>query len=149
MPRPFCEGLVARAQGDVARAMAAFTAARTEMESVLRDQPEYAEGLCLLGMIDASLGRNEEALSEGRRAAELLPAAKDAMTGQELLRNLAVTYAWAGEKDAAIRQLEELLPCYGPISYGQLKLHPWWDPLRDDPRFEKIVEESKKPVTLK
>jgi TolB-like protein/class 3 adenylate cyclase/Tfp pilus assembly protein PilF len=149
MPRPFCEGLVARAQGDVARAMAAFTAARTEMESVLHDQPEYAEGLCLLGMIDAALGRKEEALSEGRRAAELLPVAKDAMTGQELLRNLAVTYAWAGEKDAAIGQLEELLPCYGPISYGQLKLHPWWDPLRDDPRFEKIVEESKKPVTLK
>jgi hypothetical protein len=45
--------------------------------------------------------------------------------------------------------LEELLPLYTPISYGQLCLHPWWDPLRDDPRFEKIVEEAKQPVALK
>lgn len=48
----------------------------------------------------------------------------------------------------AIQQLEELLPLYGPISYGQLKLHPWWDPLRDNPRFERIVEEARKPVAL-
>jgi hypothetical protein len=86
---------------------------------------------------------------EGRRAAELLPVDKDAMTGPELLRNLAITYAWAGEKDLAFKQLEELLPLYAPLSFGQLKLHPWWDPLRDDPRFEKIMEESKKPVALR
>src|SRR5438105_7433919 len=48
----------------------------------------------------------------------------------------------------AIQQLEELLPLYGPISYGQLKLHPWWDPLRDNPRFERIVEEAREPVAL-
>ena len=94
------------------------------MENVLRDQPEYPEGLCLIGMIDAGLGRKEIALREGRRAAELLPAAKDAMTGREILRNLAITYAWAGEKDLAIKQLEELFPFYCPISYGQLRLHP-------------------------
>ncbi len=101
------------------------------------------------GMSDAALGRKEEALKEVRRAAELLPIKKDAMTGAEILRNLAITYAWTGEKDLAIEQLEELLPLYGPISYGQLRLHPWWDPLRGDPRFEKIVEEAKKPVPLK
>ncbi|PYM02866.1 MAG: hypothetical protein DMF19_01530 [Verrucomicrobia bacterium] len=149
MPRSFCEGLVARVQGDAGAASAAFTSARSEMENVLRDQPEYAEGLCLIGMIDAGLGRKEEALREGRLAAELLPVAKDAMTGQEILRNLAITYAWVGEKDLAFKQLEELLPVYGPISYGQLKLHPWWDPLRNDPRFERIIEEAKKPVALK
>src|SRR5438132_5644071 len=149
MPRSFCEGLVARVQGDAGAASAAFTSARSEMENVLRDQPEYAEGLCLIGMIDAGLGRKEEALREGRLAAELLPVAKDAMTGQEIWRNLAITYAWVGEKDLAFKQLEELLPVYGPISYGQLKLHPWWDPLRNDPRFERIIEEAKKPVALK
>jgi len=100
-------------------------------------------------MIDAALGRKEQALTEGRRAAELLPIEKDAMTGQEILRNLAITYAWTGEKDLAIKQLQELLPLYGPISYGQLKLHPWWDPLRSDPRFDKIMEEAKKPVALR
>jgi tetratricopeptide (TPR) repeat protein len=99
-------------------------------------------------MCDAALGRKEDALREGRRAVELMPIAKDAMTGAELLRNLAIIYAWTGEKDLAIKQLEELLPRYGPISYGQLRLHPWWDPLRDDPRFEKIVEESAKPVGI-
>ena len=130
-------------------AAAAFATARNETEEALRKQPDYAEALCVLGMSDAALGRTEEALSEGRRAAELLPMSKDAMTGAEVARNLAIIYAWSGEKDLAIKQLEQLLPIYGPISYGQLRLHPWWDPLRDDPRFERIMEEAKKPVALK
>jgi TolB-like protein/Tfp pilus assembly protein PilF len=149
MPRSFCEGLAARTRGDAAAAEKAFNATRVEMEGLLREQPDFAEALCVIGMANAALGRKADALREGRRAAELLPVTKDAMTGAEILRNLAITYAWAGEKDLAIKQLEELLPLYGPISYGQLRLHPWWDPLRDDPRFERIVEESKKPVTLK
>jgi TolB-like protein/Flp pilus assembly protein TadD len=148
MPRHFCEGVAARARGDAPAAEAAFTAARDEMEKLVREQPEYAEALSVLGMSDAALGRKEEALREGRRAAELFPVTKDAVTGAEILRNLAITYAWAREKDLAFKQLEELLAIYCPISYGQLRLHPWWDPLRDDPRFEKIVEESKKPVAL-
>jgi serine/threonine-protein kinase len=118
------------------------------MENQVREQPDYAVAFCLLGMADAALGRKEDALLEGRRAAELMPVTKDALTGAEILRNLAITYAWVGEKDLAIKQLEELLPLYGPISYGQLRLHPWWDPLRDDPRFERILEEAKKPVAL-
>ena len=149
MPLSFCEGLAARARDDSIAAGKAFTRTRVEMEGALREQPDYAEALSILGMIDAALGNIKEALREGRRAAELLPVAKDTMTGAEILRNLAITYAWVGEKDLAIKQLEELLPLYGPISYGQLRLHPWWDPLRDDPRFEKIIEEAKKPVALK
>lgn len=148
MPRSFCEGLAARVRWDGAAAEKAFNATRVEMENLVREQPNYAEAFCILGMSDAALGRKEDALHEGRRAVELLPVTKDAMTGAEMLRNLAVTYAWIGEKDLAIKQLEELLPLYGPISYGQLRLHPWWDPLRGDPRFERIVEESKKPVAL-
>jgi TolB-like protein/Tfp pilus assembly protein PilF len=149
MPRSFCEGLVARAQGNLTAADNAFSTTRTEMEKALREQPDYAEALSVLAMSDAARGRKEDALNEGRRAAELLPVTKDAMTGAEILRNLAITYAWVGEKDLAIKQLEELLPLYGPISYGQLRLHPWWGPLRDDPRFERIMEEAKKPVGLK
>jgi tetratricopeptide (TPR) repeat protein len=148
-PRGFLDGLAARGRKDALGAEAAFTAARVEVEAIVRDQPDYAEALSVLGLIDAALGRKEDALREGRRAVELLPVTQDAMTGAELLRNLAIIYAWVGEKDLAIKQLEELLPLYGPISYGQLRLHPWWDPLRDDPRFEKIIEESKKPVALK
>jgi serine/threonine-protein kinase len=149
MSRSFCGGLAARTLGDNVGAEKAFSATRVEMENLMREQPEYPEALCMLGMSDAALGRKEDALREGRGAVELLPVKKDAMTGGELLRNLAIIYAWTGEKDFAIKQLEELLPLYSPISYGQLRLHPWWDPLRDDPRFEKIVEESKKPVSLK
>jgi serine/threonine-protein kinase len=149
MPRSFCEGLAARARGDAPVAEKAFTAARVEIERIVRDQPDYAEALCLLGMIDAALGHKQDALREGRHAVELLPMTKDAMTGAELLRNLAIIYAWTGEKDLAIKQLEELLPLYGPISYGQLRLHPWWDPLCDDPRFDKLVEEWKNPVELR
>ena len=100
-------------------------------------------------MIDAALGRKEDALREGRWAAELLPVTKDALAGAEVLANLAVTYAWAGEKDLAIKLLEELVRIPSPVTYGQLRLHPFWDPLRGDPRFEKIVEEAKKPVALK
>jgi tetratricopeptide (TPR) repeat protein len=149
MPLSFCEGLAARARDDSIGAGKAFTRTRVEMEGALREQPDYAEALSILGMIDAALGNIEEALREGRRAAELLPVTKDAMTGAEILRNLAITYAWIGEKDLAIKELEGLLPLYGPISYGQLRLHPWWDPLRNDSRFDKILEESKKPVALK
>ena len=65
-----------------------------------------------------------------------------------MLRNLAITYTWAGEKDMAIKQLEEVVQLPGPISGGQLRLHPWWDPLREDPRFEKLVAAAAEPVQL-
>jgi TolB-like protein/Flp pilus assembly protein TadD len=149
MPHHFCEGLAALAQDDVATAETAFTAARAEMEAILREQPEYAEALCVLGMSDAALGRREEALAEGRRAIELCPVSKDAVLGAELLRNLAIIHAWTGEKDLALKQLEEVLQIPSPISYGQLRLFPWWDSLRDDPRFERLVSEAREPVQIK
>ena len=139
MPKNFCEGVAARARDDSATAESAFTAARDEMAKVVDEQPDYAEALSVLGMSNAALGRKEDALRESRRAAELFSVTKDAVTGGEILRNLAVNYAWAGEKDLALKQLEEVVRIYSPISYGQLRLHPWWDPLRDDPRFEKLV----------
>jgi TolB-like protein/Tfp pilus assembly protein PilF len=148
MPRSFFEGLVARVRNDAAGAETAFTAARVEMEKIVREQPDYARALCVLGMIDAALGRKEDALREGRRAVELLPVTKDALAGAAVLSNLAITYAWVGEKELAIKQLDELVRIPSPACYGQLKLHPFWDPLRGDPRFEKLVEESKKPVAL-
>jgi serine/threonine-protein kinase len=139
MPRSFFEGLAARSRSDATGAETAFTAARIEMEEIVREQPDYAQALCVLGMIDAALGRKEDALREGRRAVELLPVRKDALAGAAVLTNLAITYAWAGEKDLAIKQLQEVVRIPSPVSYGQLRLHPFWDPLRGDPRFEKIV----------
>jgi serine/threonine-protein kinase len=148
-PRSFCEGLAARVFGDNEAAMNAFADAREEMETVLKKQPNYPEAISVIGMIDAALGRKQDAITEGRRAVELLPVTKDIMTGSELLRNLALIYAWTGEKDLALDQIAAALQGPGHITYGQLRLHPWWDAIRSDPRFDKLVEEAKQPVKVK
>jgi TolB-like protein/class 3 adenylate cyclase/Tfp pilus assembly protein PilF len=137
----FGEGLIARMVHDDAKARAAFTAARVDQEKRLRDQPDYGPSLCVLAMVDAGLGRKEEALHEGRRAIELLPVEKDSINGPHMIEYFAITAAWVGEKDLACQQLTAALQAksYGTISYGELKLTPYWDPLRGDPRFEKIV----------
>ena len=93
----------------------------------------------MLGLIDAALGRKEDALREGRRAVELLPVEKDAINGPRMIVHLAMIAAWAGEKDLACEQLAMAVHPPTPVTYGQLKLLPFWDPLRGDPRFEEIV----------
>jgi serine/threonine-protein kinase len=138
-PRAWCEGIVARMKGDKAGASAAFTSARTEAAKLVTEQPDYAEALCVLGMVDAALGHKEDAIREGRRAVELLPVTKDAMSGAVLVHNLALIYAWTGEKDLAFEQLAIAVGIPGSLNYGELRLHLLWDPLRGDPRFEKIV----------
>jgi TolB-like protein/Tfp pilus assembly protein PilF len=138
-PRSWCEGVAARSKGDVATAQAAFIAAHAELERTVKEQPGYAPALCVLGLIDAALGRKDEAIREGRRAIELLPIPKDSIDGAELMKYMGVIYAWCGEKDLAIEQIAATLKIPSTLSYGNLKLHPNWDPLRGDPRFEKIV----------
>lgn len=102
-------------------------------------QPNYAPAACLLGLIDAGLGRKEDALREGRRAMELLPVEKDAINRPAMVKYFAVIAAWVGDKDLACEQLANVLRRPSDLSYGQSKLLPFWDPLRGDPRFEKIV----------
>ena len=137
----FAEGLIARMTGDEAKARAAFTAARADQEKRLQTQPDYGPALCVLAVIDAGLGRKEDALREGRRAIELLPYEKDSINGAHMVEYFAMIAAWVGEKDLACEQLAKAvqLSGEGTTSYGQLKLTPYWDPLRGDPRFEKIV----------
>jgi TolB-like protein/cytochrome c-type biogenesis protein CcmH/NrfG len=147
-PRPFVEGVIARMAKDEHKAQLAFTAAREKQEKTVNAQPDYAPGWCVLGVIDAALGRKEEALREGRRAVELLPVGKDAINGLVMIKYLAMSAAWVGDKDLACEQLATAVRHPGGLSYGELKLMPWWDPLRGDPRFEKIVEESKQPIAL-
>ena len=139
LSRQFSEGLIARMMKDEAKARTAFTAARVEQEKTVQIQPNYGPAICVLGLIDAGLGRKEEALREGRRAVELLPVAKDSVNGTHMIEFFAITAAWVGEKDLACEQLAIATRLPGTLSYGQLKLLPWWDPLRGDPRFEKIV----------
>lgn len=136
----FLEGLIARMTRDEAKAQSAFGASRAEQEKLIRADPNDAGALCVLGLTDAALGRKEEALREGRRAVELLPVEKDAIKGTRMIMDLAKIAAWVGDNNLACEQLARAshLPS-GGVTYGQLTLMPWWDPLRGDPCFEKIV----------
>jgi len=138
----FGEGLLARMTKDEAKARTAFEAARAQQEKIVQAQPDYGPALCVLGLIDAALGRKDLALDEGRRAIALTPVEKDVIHGSRVLQYFAITAAWAGDKELALQQLEAGLRApYASqmLSYGALKLFPVWDPLRGDPRFEKIV----------
>jgi TolB-like protein len=137
--RAYLEGLVARMKGDAAAAHVAFSAARAQQEEAVRARPDYGPNLCILGLIDAALGRKEEALREGRRALELAPIAKDSLDGADVLYFYAVICAWTGESDLAIQHLQTLAKIPAGVTYGDLRFDPDWDPLRGDPRFEKIV----------
>ncbi|HEY2712827.1 MAG TPA: FlgO family outer membrane protein [Chthoniobacterales bacterium] len=138
-PRSWCEGLVAREKNDGTAAKLAFTEARLRVARLVQSQPDFAAGISVLGMIDAALGNKENAVAEGRKAADLLPVSKDAITGPLIQQNLAIIYAWTGEKEAALNLLKELILRPGYLSYGQLKLHPYWRPLRSDPRFGELT----------
>jgi eukaryotic-like serine/threonine-protein kinase len=139
-PSGWCEGLAARVRGDDSAARAAFGSARQELAAQVHRQPDYAAALCALGVIDAVLGNTDDAIREGERAVELTPVSKNSIEGATLVRYLAVIYAWAGEKDRAVQRLAQTTYLPGShISYGYLRLHPLWDPLRGDPRFEAIA----------
>ena len=142
LSRSFGEGLLARMTKDEARVRTAFEAARAQQEKIVQAQPDYGPTLCVLGLINAALGRKDLALDEGRRAIALTPLEKDVVNGSRVLQYFAITAAWAGDKELALQQLEAGLRAPYPsvmLSYGDLKLHPLWDPLRGDPRFEQIV----------
>jgi tetratricopeptide (TPR) repeat protein len=137
--RSFVEGLIARLTNDDAKAWSAFTAARLEQQKIIEAQPNYGPALCVVGLIDAGLDRKEQALREGLQAVELLPLKKDAVGGAEIVKYLATIAAWIDDNDLASEQLAIATNHPSSISYGQLKLLPFWDPLRGDPRFEQIV----------
>jgi serine/threonine-protein kinase len=139
-PNSWCEGLAARLSGDEAAARTAFMKAREQIAQIVREQPDYPEALCVLGVLDATLGNRQDAIREGKRAVELMPVGKNALEGAMLIQYLAVIYAWTGDKDHAIERLQEAANLPGShVTYGHLRLNPLWDPLRGDPRFEAIV----------
>jgi hypothetical protein len=166
---PSLVGLTARAEGDVEKAKSAFLDARQAYIATLGDKADgindlsaplpaeiqvtfphyFPEVLSNLAIVDAALRRKEQALREARRAAELRPISHDAFEGTVDVQNLALVYCWIGQRDNAIEQLSLLVKEAGKPSYGELKQDPVWDPIRGDPRFERIVEEAKKPVALK
>lgn len=137
--REYEEGIIARGLGDAPRAEAAFLRAREHAAASVAARPSDAKALSLLARIDAKLGRKEEAVREAERAVALLPVASDAVLGPILLSDLATVYAAVGETDQSLDVLQQAvaLPC-GP-SYGYLQLDEDFDPVRQDPRFQKIL----------
>jgi len=139
LPRGFFAGQIARAAGDQSQTFAAFNTARAEIEQKLREDPDNGLLHGVLCLINAGLGKKEEALAEGQRATELRPISKDAVDGPVVLTRLAMAYAWLGENDAAIERLTDLAKIPSGPDYGQLKFDPAWAALRSDARFVKIV----------
>jgi TolB-like protein/Flp pilus assembly protein TadD len=137
--RDFWVGIVARLKGNETSALDAFIRARAQQEEEIRAHPDDVSLLADLGLIDAGLARKEEALNEGRRAMELAPRIKDSFTEPYVTICFAIICAWTGERELALGQLEALTKAPGYYTYGNLRLSPLWDPLRGDPRFEKIV----------
>jgi len=143
-PESWADGQVARARGDKEKALAVFAAARKKLDATWGDKPKDDEYFSRVADYDAGLGRKEEAIREASRAVDLKPIAKDSQWGPGFVANLALVYAWTGERDRALEQLEIVatLPGEGP-TYGNLRFNPCWDDLRGDKRFDKIVAAAK------
>jgi len=150
-PRSFFEGSIALAQGDIAGAQKHFEDARPVFENAVKEAPLSAIRHANLGWLYAFMGRKEDAIREGRRAVELKPESKDAVDGVIVNCYLALIYARVGEKDLAFPLLQRLLKTPGAvdsvdysITINDLK-HRWeWDPIRSDPRFQKLLEQPAK-----
>ncbi|HEY4281797.1 MAG TPA: tetratricopeptide repeat protein [Chthoniobacterales bacterium] len=138
-PKSWYEGLIAQRTGDAAAAKRAFGATRFTIEEDARVCANDEKSICLLGLIDAALGRKDDALTEAHRATEVLPIEQDAFDGPILTTNLAVVYTQTGELDLAITLLERLTKLPNGPTAGTLKVEPEWDPLREDPRFQALI----------
>jgi serine/threonine protein kinase/Flp pilus assembly protein TadD len=142
-PESWADGQVALARGDKEKALAVFAAARKKLDATWGDKPKDEEYYRQAAVLDAELGRKEDAIREALHAIELMPIAKDSIAGPQLVINLALVYAWTGERDRALEQLEIVATIPAGATYGDLRFNPCWDSLRGDPRFDKIVAAAK------
>src|SRR5437867_4906995 len=139
-PREFFEGAIHTFSKDKEKALAAFKRARPVAEKALREGPTDASRHVILGMILAGLGEKDAAIAEGRRAVQLLPESQDALDGPKTTVELAQIYAWTGETDQALQLIDRSLSTPNGVTVPFLALDPMWDPLRDDPRFQALID---------
>ena len=145
-PKAFLQGCILLAQGDSRNAQKFFDTARPVFESAAQEAPASADRHANLGWLYAFMGRKDDAIREGQRAVELKPESKDAFDGAIMNCYLALIYARVGENDLAISLIERLLKTPGAvdstnysITINDLKYRWEWDPIRNDPRFQKLV----------
>jgi TolB-like protein/Tfp pilus assembly protein PilF len=141
-------GVIARAQGQKEKAQAAFEASKKDFTDWLAQKPEEPKALGYVAICDAALGNKEEALREGRKAQELWPKSRDYHSALQVRKQMALVYAWTGDHQAALAQLQELAPLPNCLTFGELKLHPQWDDLRHEPLFGKVLAVVAKPADV-
>jgi tetratricopeptide (TPR) repeat protein len=129
--------------GELELAHVSYDSARSILEQELDAHADDYRIHSTLGIAYAGLGRKEDAIREGKRGVELMPVSKDAFSGPVTVRDLAVIYAMVGQYDAALDEIEYLLSITGWWSVQNLRLDPIWDPLRDHPRFQGLLETYK------
>jgi TolB-like protein/Flp pilus assembly protein TadD len=139
VPRALLIGNCYLGMKDEAKAKAAYQEALPQVQKVVQEAPDDPSRRAMLGGVLAVLGRKDEAIQEGRRAMELKPESKDAFDGPMYTTALAQIYAWSGDKDAALQLIEKSLATPNGVTAPMLKLDPMWDPLRDDPRFQALI----------
>ena len=139
LPKAFLAAQVYRAMGDHDRARAAYEEARVMAQRALVEAPGDASRHALMGLIEAGLGRKEEAVRSGERAVELLPETVDAFDGPILVISLARIYTFVGEHEMAISRLEHSLSTPAGVTVNELKFDPTWDALRQHPQFQKLI----------
>jgi TolB-like protein/Flp pilus assembly protein TadD len=140
IPKAFVKGMIHLLQGDKVSAQPELEQARLVSEKLLREVPDDPARHAQHGLILATLGQKQEAITEGKRAVELLPESQDALDGPRATEGLAQIYAWTGESDEAFRLLDHLLVVPSGLTIPMLKIDPAWDPLRKDPRFQALIE---------
>lgn len=137
--RSFLLATVYAQKKDEAKARASYEEARAKAESAVRESPDDGPRHALLGLIDAGLGRCEEALAEGKRAVELLPESRDAFDGPILAVTRARIHMMCGDLETALALLDRSLQTPSGVTVPELRLDPIWDALRADPRFQRML----------
>jgi tetratricopeptide (TPR) repeat protein len=145
-PTSFLQGCTEIAVGDSGRAAPFFADAQQSFEKAVAEAPMSADRHANLGLCYAFAGRKEDAVREARRAVELKPESKDALDGAIMSAYLALVYARVGETDLAIQLIDRLLKTPGAvdsvdysITVNDLKYRWEWDPIRNDPRFQRLI----------
>ena len=142
-PKEAIRGFIYELMGQPDQARAHYKNARTLLEKKAREWPDDAQIHAELGKVYAHLGLKDEAIREGQTAVDLIPVSRDAMIGPDCLADLAEIYTIVGDYDAAIDKLEYLLEIPAGVHIGALKVSPIWNPLREHPRFQRLLEGEK------
>ena len=142
IPRGSGEIYLAALQGKHPTMESGFAAARDQLAQRVEAHPDDVELLAVLGQMDAFLGRKQEAIEEAIRAVDLRPTSQDALEGPWILGKLALVYAWTNEPEQAFRELAILAktPASPLDNRAYFKRDPFWDPIRNDPRFEQLAD---------